>query len=388
MRQICVFAMVLIFLVVVAATTAAFGQSFSVLYNFGAHPGDPLRPQASGVIAQGRDGNFYSTTPKGGSSQICHHCGTVFMITPTGHLTVLYSFDGFHGGSATAGLTLAKDGNFYGATEGGGTLLTGTAFRITPQGGQPTVLFNFTAGKYGADPQAPPIQGKDGNFYGTTEYGGKSLTGGTVYKLTPAGKITILHQFSYPDETSAPVAPLLQATDGDFYGTTSGRGTSAPFGEVFKITPQGKLTPVYIFKGSDGAFASAPVIQGSDGNFYGTTVFGGASNKGVVFKLSAGGKLTVLHQFKGSDGAHPYAGLVQAADGNFYGVASKGGSNNVGTIYRITADGTFTLLHNFDGAHGANPSVTLLQSTNGLLYGDTRAGGKFGSGIFYSLKIR
>jgi uncharacterized repeat protein (TIGR03803 family) len=247
-----------------------------------------------------------------------------------------------------------------------------------------SVLHSFS---YEQGPQAPPIQGKDGNFYGTAKFGGHGLVG-DVYKLTPSGKVTPLYEFHQPKEARTPIAPVMQATNGYLYGTASSGGAGAPDGEVFKVSLRGKLTPVHIFTGSDGANAYAPVIQGRDGSFYGTTVFGGTNDNGVVFKLSPTGELTVLHKFDGNDGANPYAGLVQATDGNFYGVASNGGSNNAGTIYRITSSGNFKVLHNFDGAHGANPMVTLLQSTNGLLYGDTQAGGKFGFGIFYSLQIR
>lgn len=366
-----------------SVTTAVFGQTFSVLHDFGSQPGDPLSPQFSGIIAEGRDGNLYSTTPLGGSSRKCKSCGTVFKITPPGTLTVLYSFDGPHGATATGGLMLAKDGNFWGTTAGGGDFLVGTAFKITPRG-KLTVLHSFG---YEQVPQAPPIQGADGNFYGTTEYGGHGLVG-AVYQLTPSGQFTTLYEFHYPNEARTPIAPLVQASDGYFYGTTSGGGTDAPYGEVFKITSQGTLTPVHIFKATDGANPYAPVIQGSDGNLYGTTVFGGMNHNGVVFQVSPAGKFTVLHEFSGSDGANPYAGLVQAADGNFYGVASSGGSNNSGTIYRINSSGMLTVVHNFDGAHGATPTVTLLQSKSGVLYGDTQSGGSHGSGIFYSLDVR
>jgi uncharacterized repeat protein (TIGR03803 family) len=339
MHKLRIAATLLMLMFISSLTTAAFGQTFSVLYNFGSHAGDPLSPEFSGIIAEGRDDNLYSTTPLGGSSSKCS-CGTVFKITPTGKLTVLYSFDGPHGATAIGGLTLAKDGNFWGTTEAGGDFLTGTAFKITPHG-KLTVLHNFS---YEQAPQAPPIQAKDGNFYGTAEYGGNGLVG-DVYKMTPSGKVTPLHQFQQPKDAYEPIAPLVQAADGNFYGTTSRGGSGAPYGEVFKVTSQGKLTAVHIFKRTDGANLYAPVVQGSDGNFYGTTVFGGTNNNGVVFKVSPAGKFRVLHKFNGSDGANPYAGLVQATDGSFYGVTSSGGSNNSGTIYRVTSNGSFMALH-------------------------------------------
>jgi uncharacterized repeat protein (TIGR03803 family) len=373
-----------VLMLILFSSATVFSQTFSVLYDFGSHAGDPLSPEVSGIIAEGRDGNLYSTTPFGGSSSNCGGgCGTVFKITPTGKLTVLYSFDGPHGATATGGLTLAKDGNFWGTTSAGGDFQVGTAFKITPSG-KLTVLHSFG---YEQVPHAPPVQGKDGNFYGTAEFGGNGLVG-EVYKLTPGGKVTPIYQFQQPNDGYEPIAPLVQATDGYLYGTTSRGGARTTYGEVFKVTSGGKLTPVHIFKGTDGAHPYAPVVQGSDGNFYGTTVFGGINHAGVVFKVSPSGTFTVLHKFNRRDGAIPYAGLVQAADGNFYGVASSGGSNDSGTIYRITASGSFRVLHNFDGAHGATPTVTLLQSRSGVLYGDTKSGGSHGSGVFYSLKFK
>ena len=167
-------------LLLVALATAAHAQ-ISVLYEFGSKSGDPLNPQYSGIIAQGRDGNLYSTAPKGGANGY----GAVFKITPKGAFSVLYSFDAIHGSSPTGGLTLGMDGNFYGTTTDGGTFGYGTIFKITP-GGTLTTLYNFTGGADGKAPTAPPIQGTDGNFYGTASQGNGSTTYGSVYKLKPS----------------------------------------------------------------------------------------------------------------------------------------------------------------------------------------------------------
>src|SRR6202022_3561547 len=132
-------------------------------------------------------------------------------------------------------------------------------------------------------------------------------------------------------------------------------------GTVFKMTPAGKVTFIYEFDKTHGAGPIGPVIQGTDGNFYGTTSEGGTNGFGVVFKVTPAGVLTVLHDFNGTDGETPDGGLVQANDGNFYGVASAGGTLGFGTIFKITSTGTFTVLYNFENTHGATPEVTLFQ---------------------------
>lgn len=365
-------------LVLVVTTTAASGQTFSVLYDFGQNTGDPINPSYSGILAQGRDGNLYGTVAFGGAFQ----AGAMIKVTPSGNLTVVHSFDGSVGFAPFGGLTLGTDGNFYGTNGSGGRSFQGTVFKITP-GGIPTLLYQFTGKSDGSTPYAPPIQGRDGNFYGTTEIGGASHAG-TVYKMTPSGTLTTLHSF---DNTNGaqPIGPLLQAADGNFYGTTVSGGPSNA-GTVFKITPKGKFTVLHNFDQTDGFDPSSLLVQGKDGSFYGTAFSGGAQGTGTVFKITAKGKFAVLHHFNGStDGGNPYAGLVQGSDGNFYGVSSfNGDTSNHGTIFKIGPQGRFSVLHIFDGAAGATPEVTLLQHTKGMLFGDTTFGGTFNEGTFYS----
>jgi uncharacterized repeat protein (TIGR03803 family) len=379
-----------------AIPTGSHAQTYSALYEFGGKTGDPLNPQYSGIIAQGRDGDLYSTTPHGGS--LCTGgCGSVFKITPSGTLTVVYSFNfGASGVAPFGGLTLGTDGNFYGTTLNNGKFNYGTVFKVTA-GGTLTTLYNFGPCKCleGVYPKAAPVQGTDGNYYGTTTFLSFGGNEGVVYKITPAGKYTTLHVFSMTSGYN-PNDPLIQGTDGNFYGTTAlGGKTVSPgcfasnstCGTVFKMTPAGKVTFIYEFDKTHGAGPIGPVIQGTDGNFYGTTSAGGTSGFGVVFKLTSAGVLTVLHNFNGTDGQTPDAGLVQANDGNFYGVASAGGTLGFGTIFKITSTGTFKVLYNFEKTHGATPEVTLFQHTNGILYGDTDFGDINGGGVFYSLNI-
>ncbi|MGO9084583.1 MAG: choice-of-anchor tandem repeat GloVer-containing protein [Candidatus Sulfotelmatobacter sp.] len=378
-------------LVVAAAATVATAQTFTDLYNFSGNEGVSL-----GFLAQGRDGNLYGTAYGGISSW-----GNVFKITPSGTLTPLYEFGCC---IPVGGLTLGTDGNFYGVTVYGGssnncTNGCGTIFKIT-KGGSLTTLYSFTGGTDGRYPYAPPIQGTDGNFYGTTNWGPGQYTDGTAYKITSSGTFTFLS--SLPGESFFTAAPLLQAPDGNFYGTTESGG-SAGYGTVFKMTPKGIVSSVYSFDGTHGEspyFGS--LAQGSDGNFYGTTSEGGSYGQGVVFKLTPQGAITVLHNFPDpsypNDGFGPLAGLVQATDGKFYGVTYNGGTmtnpsacvGSCGVIFQITPDGAYSILYNFDGPHGANPEDALLQHTNGKIYGLTTRGGagnEAGNGSFYSLDM-
>jgi uncharacterized repeat protein (TIGR03803 family) len=368
--------MLIALVVLVVLATAAHAQ-YSVLYNFGSKSGDPCQPLYSGIIAQGRDGNLYSTAP------LCANgLGAVFKITlPAGALTVLYNFDQTHGSTPQGGLTLGRDGYFYGTTQSYGKACCGTVFKITP-GGSLTVLHNFAdTGSDGASPYAPPIQAIDGNFYGTTVAGGIA-NAGTIYKISGT-TFTLLHQFDNTDGTF-PYAPLVQATDGNFYGTAFQGGTSNA-GVVFRLIPATrKLTVLYNFDGTHGAGPAGPLVQATDGNFYGTTTGGGTSNAGVVFKITPTGSLTVLHNMNGTtDGGSPWAGLVLASDTNVYGAAATGGDltcNNgegCGTLFKITPPptSTFSVLHNFEVTTGISPYVTPLQRTKGTVYGDTELGG-------------
>ena len=370
-------------------------QIFKTLVSFNGTDGHD--PNHHGVV-QGTDGNFYGTTGDGGTSSSCAGgCGTVFKITPGGTLTTLHSFDGTDGSFPIGGLVLATDGYFYGATAYGGNLTCpgnpgcGTVFKITP-GGTLTTLHSFD-GTDGAYPYAALVQGTDGNFYGTTGDGvtSSSCAGGcgTVFKITPGGTLTTLHSFDGTDGEN-PYAGLIQATNGNLYGTTQSGGARAD-GTVFKITPGGTLTPLHSFDGTDGENLHAGLIQAGNGNFYGTTDSGGANSDGTVFEITPAGKLTTLHSFDGADGAFVGSGLVQGTDGNFYGVTSSGGAHFFnGTIFEMTQGRTLTTLYSFCAqkkcADGATP-YGLIQATNGNLYGSTVGGGANGDGTVFSLSV-
>jgi uncharacterized repeat protein (TIGR03803 family) len=358
----------------VAATTAATAQTYTDLYNFGTNSGDPASPRYTGVIAQGRDGNLYTTAPYGGA----HNDGAVFKITPAGTLTVVHSFDGSDGANPWAGLTLGTDGSFYGATIAGGKLGYGTIYKVTPEGTL-TTLHSFTNGADAAGGGSQPIQATDGNFYGVAD-GPGLYTNGVVYKVTPSGGFTILHTFDGTHGSHAD-APLVQGTNGNFYGTTYWGGTNG-FGTIFRISPSGEFEVLYNFVHFDQN-PEGPMTQGSDGAFYGTTTE--YADGGIAFKITDPGGLTILHDFTGgSAGQAPYGGLVQATDGNFYGTTAYGSPQ---FIFRLSSTGTFDTLYDFDLASGLNPLGTQVQHTNGLLYGDTNTGGTFGLGVFYGFDV-
>src|ERR1039458_1716400 len=249
-----------------------------------------------------------------------------------------------------------------------------------------TALHSFV-GTDGSYPYAGLVQATDGNFYGTTSQFGPGGNGyGTVFEITAGGVLTTLHSFDFTDG-AYPWAGLVQATDGNFYGTTDGGGASS-YGTVFKITAGGVLTTLHSFDSTDGANPQAGLVQATDGNFYGTTNVGGAIGYGTVFKITAGGVLTTLHSFDLTDGAWPQAGLVQATDGNFYGTTSSAGANGYGTVFKITAGGVLTTLHSFAGTFdGSWPYAGLVQATDGNFYGTTNSGGAISYGTVFSLSV-
>ena len=379
-------------LLLAVSSQPASAQSFTSIYSFCGQSNCPDGYAPNGWLVQGPNGNFYGTTYTGG----VHSDGTVFMISSAGALATLHTFSGSDGNEPSA-LILATDGNFYGTTiMGGGQScprgngLCGTIFRITPGGAFSTVYTfcsqaNCTDGFF---PAAALVQGKDGNLYGTTEHGGVagqcgSMGCGTIFKITLSGTLTTLYsfcpggncQFVAPDGSN-PNAALIQGADGNFYGTTQAGGSDdgcfTGCGTVFRLTPGGTLTTLHEFVNSVDGSLPGQVIQALDGNFYGV-------NPGYLYRVSAGGAFATIHAFTFNDGYAP-VGLMQATDGYLYGAAMQGGGggscpSGCGTIFRTNYSGTITTLAQFTGAGGSAPSGGVVQGTDGNFYGTTSQGG-------------
>jgi uncharacterized repeat protein (TIGR03803 family) len=350
------------------ATYQASGQTYTTLHAFTGNSdgGYVLAP----VILDSK-GNLYGTTFQGGDMNCApgQGCGTVFKIDAHGHETVIYAFTSDIPDAAFPAAGLVRDafGNLFGTTMEGGAAGIGTIFKVSASGNE-TVLYSFKGGKLGAYPTGTIVRDPAGNIYGAGSFGDlncdPTYSGcGIVFRLTSAGKFTVLHTFHNIDKDGEDPSGLFRDQSGNLYGTTllggdlncnGGRGC----GTVFKIDPQGKLTTLYKFHGKDGAFPTSGVIQDSYKNLYGTTSAGTA---GVVFKLDPTGHETVLYRFTGgADGGDPEASLLLDPNtGALYGTTmvgadlscspNGGGGPGCGTVYKIDASGVFTVLYAFTG---------------------------------------
>lgn len=308
---------------------------------------DGHAPEAG--LIRGDDGGLYGTTRWGGESNL----GTAFRIGSDLDLTVLHSFRGE----------------------------------------------NVTPGE-GGNPVGRLLRGTSGALYGTTaDYDYPASGYGTVYRLDAHGTVATLHRFSFTDG-ERPAAGLIDGGDGSLYGTTPRGGFYGPvpgssandsFGTVFKIDASGVLMTLHSFTGIDGAYPAGELVRATGGSFYGTTSdwpdysqFG----YGTVFRIDTGGSLTTIYRFTGgSNGAHPSAGLVEGSDGNLYGTTYSGGQYGRGTVFRIDTSGSLTTLHSFTGLDGAHPTSTLTQASDGSFYGTTRAGGAYDAGAVFRITV-
>jgi len=386
-----------VFISAVVATQPAQAQTLTVLYTFtgGVDGGNP----DAGLIRDD-DGNLYGTTTFGGDS----YFGVVYSVDPAGKQTVLHNFTGgLDGSTPFADLVRDAEGNLYGTTSSGGAAGAGTVFKLTANGTH-TVLRSFT-GKRGDGtlPLAGLVRDGAGCLYGTTMFGGAIHNGheyGTVFKLTKAGKEIVLYSFKGATDGAYPTADLVRDGAGNLYGTTSG-GYSTNNGTVFKLDPKGKETVLYRFTGgADGAYPWAGLVRDAKGNLYGTTQYGGnlacyaPYGCGTVFKVDAKGKFTVLHSFSGStsDGQLPLSGLILDAKGNLYGTTNIGGTSGAcfdgtsygcGIVFKLDKTGTETVLYNFTGGtDGAYPAAgRLVRDGAGNLYGANNGG----NGVVFKL---
>ena len=308
--------------------------------------------------------------------------GTVFLRGQT--VTTLASFDSTNGVNPSTALIQGLDGNLYGTVPAGGVNNAGTIFKVTPAGAL-SVVYQFCSKANCTDGKSPLgslVLANDGNFYGTTTEGGVNQDG-TVFKLTPSGNLTTLYSFCSvaPDcaDGFLPESGLIQGINGNLYGTTNGGG-SGGFGTIFEITRAGRLRTLFSFCTDEncGAFPQAPLVQANNGNLYGITPVGGSSGWGVAFQVTPKGKETTLYTF-GSDGLNPRSGLIQATNGKLYGSTLIGGVGGSGTLFAMTPAGSLTTLYDFcslvNCTDGESPNGGPIQATDGNLYGSTQGGG-------------
>jgi uncharacterized repeat protein (TIGR03803 family) len=307
-------------------------------------------------------------------------------------LTTVVNFNGSNGATPRAGVLRGSDGNLYGTTSGGGTSNKGTAFKLTGSTFNTlTTLVNFTGTSgtnKGTNPVARLFEASDGNLYGATFAGGTSDLG-SVFKLAKTAFTTVTTLVDFTGTTGInlganPAGRLISGADGNLWGTSSTGGASNK-GTIFKISPTGTLTTVASFNGTNGATPLARLQLASDGNYYGTTSAGGASSNGVVFKLTPAGVLTSYSFSGAANGANPQSALIESS-GFLYGTAKLGGASNNGAIFKVPlGGGTPVLVASFGGSNGANPTAALTKASNGNLYGTASAGGANNKGVIYQL---
>jgi len=347
-------------------------SSVSVLYSFvggsnGHFPNTGLITDSAGNLIGGAGGGDYNG-------------GVIFRVSQSGEETVLHSFGNTgDGNSPEGGLISDAQGNLYGTTYLGGPGGFGTVFKLAPGGGY-TVLYSFKGGADGGYPSGTLTRDDNGNLYGTAGAGPRGV--GIVFKVSPAGAKSTVYAFAGGDDGAYPAsAHLVLDKKGNLYGTTSQGGANGK-GTIFKVTPAGKESVLHSFDRADGEAPNAGLIVGKGGIFYGTTSGGGTNLAGTVFKFALPGQLTVLYSFAGgSDGANPLANVILDKSGNLYGTTSSGGdSDNDGTVFELNADGSKVLGLPLKRARdGSSPTGSLVMDRRGDLYGTAYYGGAEGA---------
>lgn len=380
MKPLCILGALAIYLAaphVACATTHSILAHFNSTTGYNPQLGSVNQPPRGGRLIQAPDGNFYGTATDGGSLGY----GTIFKITPSGTVTVMANFDNSTTGKKPYSIMRADDGNFYGTTLEAPAVGESTAFKMTPEGTLTTMAtFNSTTGYKSTG----VIQGSDGFLYGTCNIGGTGGGGnGSFFKLTTAGTLTTLSTNFNSPRGIQPFDTLVQAGDGNFYGTTYYGGSSNQ-GSVYKVTSAGSLTTIRsLATATSGTAPRAGLVLGSDGDLYGATEYGGTSGGGTLFKITTAGTLTTLVHFNGTNGTRPQAPPIQGSDGNFFGTTpySTGlGGTVVGTLFTMTPAGTLTTLLTFPSGQ---TSGRLLQGSDGSFYGTTDLGGTSDKGTAF-----
>ena len=306
--------------------------------------------------------------------------GTIFACTPSNFaINTVVSFDGTNGGRPCSSLMQAPDGYIYGTTQAGGASGNGNIFKCSPSGAL-TSIASFN-GRNGSAPSGDLVYATDGNLYGMTTNGG-AYDSGEIFQCTPSGVINVLVNFNGINGLY-PYGSLIQGIDGDLYGMAMYGGGAGDSGTIFKCTTTGVLTILYKFNCSSGGYPYNSLIQASDGNLYGMTLYGGTADSGVIFKCTPSGDYTTLVSLNAQTGCFPYGNLVQGADGNLYGMTQAGGAYSGGTLFKCTTSGMINVVVNFNDTIGQSPMGSLILASDSNLYGMTTAGGVSGAGFVF-----
>ena len=379
------------------AAPASAGARLTTLYSFGSSGSDGREPQAPPLL--GDDGNLYGTTDESGETNTC---GTVYRLAPDGTETVLHVFNCSEPGDPEAPLISDGRGNLFGTTYSG-TFLFGGIFEIASDGTY-SLLYQFTGSNGdGANPGGALLE-RNGNFYGTTNYGGGAPNAGIVFRMAKGGAPTPIYTFSGGSDGANSNATLIADKEGNLYGTTQRGGStdcSSSYepgcGVVFEVSPKGKETVLHTFAGGkDGIWPQSGLAADAQGNLYGTTWEGGSSlytyGCGTVYKITPKGDESVIHAFRcGKDGSAPYASVLVDAKGNVYGTATHGGNENncaggCGTVFKISPDGRFRVIYAFKGGNdGRGAYSALVADKRGRIYGATLYGGEYDYGVVFRL---
>jgi uncharacterized repeat protein (TIGR03803 family) len=365
------------------------GSDYEVLHHFaGATGNDGSTPRTA--LAQAGNGTLFGTTSQGGTP----NQGTLFRVQPDGTgYAVVHHFASSSGGGyyPQAPLLVGSGGILYGTTQSGGGGNGGTLFTLNPDGSGLQFIHGFSYSAAGSAPVGNLVQDTVGRLYGVAQNGGAGAARGTIFRLTVNRAIAYHRLHSFWRAPTAPYGAVLQASDGTLFGTTSGGGTTDR-GIVFQANADGSnYRIVHTFAGSpaDGANPYASLIQATDGKLYGTTQSGGANNAGTLYRLDLDGTgFLVVYHFAYPTGGGPAGPVLQGSDGKLYGTTLSGGSGSRGVVFRVELDGTgYQVLHPFTGTSGdgANPYTGLIEASDGKLYGTTYNGGTANLGTVFRL---
>ncbi|MDB6026462.1 MAG: 3-carboxymuconate cyclase [Verrucomicrobiales bacterium] len=397
---------VLALTVFLSGTFTASALTYEAVYKFPAMPRSPMGP-----LTKGKDGYFYGVTRYGGTNDI----GAVYKLSPGGSFQHLLSFDSARMGTPQEKL-LEGPGGMYASTREGGTNGIGTVYRFSTNGVLKVLRpFPLTTGKPGA-PEGL-VRGADGNFYGMLH---DDDFHGWFFRMNTNGVTTMLSQSAIQEYMLG--ISLVQGRDGNFYGTCANGISSQGF--IFKITTAGTFTKLFVFDGNNGGGPQGPLLEMTNGVFFGITFQGGSNGLGTIFKITSEGVLTSEHSFLGgTDGYYPYAPLTRSGDtiygvsqvtvfkldsneqfsvvttvdsanfagvtigddGNLYCPSALGGADNAGAVFKVTPAGDVTTFYSFAASSGARPLESLKLMDDGSLFGTTAKGGLAELGTLFSM---